>query len=1501
MSAQQEYRANPAKLTILTQLREGRGLSLTDMAQLCGLTGKRSREQVGLWESGRTIPNAKRRQKFLFYLLDHLHLRQNPGQFLKVWDILVEQWQWEDLDDEERQRFLHLDVLHNPYRGLAAFTEEDADYFFGREAAVAKLQRTFLPPRSSMAVLAGPSGSGKSSLIRAGLVPALRKEKDSWAIVVARPGAKPLLALAEALVTVVYPAPPYNESFHQQEAEKLARQLEKEPLTLRYSAQSLLRSTKASQFLLVIDQFEELFTAHPDQRLQERFIKILMSIVDDSGLPNTLLLAIRADYLEEAMSSPTLAPRLTEHLHPLPPMTQAELEAAILRPAHALYKRFEEGLLNRILLDVGEAPGKLTLLEFALTELWNHSANESDRLTIAAYEATGRVQGALNKHAEAIFHNLEPPEQEQIQRLLVQLVKPGKQGRATRLPATRMELGETRWALAQKLAAAEARLVVIGKELGQTKQSENGHEYENTITGKPEPKAELIHEALIEEWDRLRNWVHEAHDFRVWQEQVRPLAHQWQGSNRDEDVLLRGSQLAIAEDWLAKRADELSPAEYDFINASRGLRTREAEEQEAIRQRELENARRLAKEAEARRQAETERAAEAEARAREQKKAATRLRRRAMGLTILGGVAIMLTIVATSFGISSNRNANIANTESTRAVANANLAATNEAEAVAAQGAAEAEAIERATAEAIAVAEAERANAAQATAEAEQARAEHEAAIARSRELAARSAQMLGQNYELALLLALEAGQSAPTFEADTAIRQALYYRGRTLRLVTGHDAAVWHIAWDPTGIRFATAGDDGTARIWDAAGGQELLALAGHQSAVWHVAWNASGTHLLTTSDDGTARVWDAADGQELLTLTGHQAAIGFAAWNPDDTRIITVSDDFTARIWDAENGQLQSLLRGHTGQVVHAAWSPDGIQVVTAGWDSTAHLWDVDTGELLAVLADHTFPIRHVAWDPAGTRIVTASNDGSALIWNADTAEVLVRLAGPDLFGAPHEAIWYADWDSEGERVVTASSDSRAEVWDAQTGTRLTTLAGHTNSWVIQATWSPDDTTILTASWDGTARIWDGQTGVELIRLVAHTDGLSQATWHPSGTLVATASWDGTARVWGLSPGSELPVLAGHLFGDLYSVRHVAWDRSGTRLVTASEDDTAIVWRVADGTILSRLEGHEGWVLESTWNRDNTQILTAGADGTARIWNAATGAVNVLLEGHTGPVYHAAWNLDESRIATASADGTARIWDANSGEVLVTLAGHQAEVNALTWEATGTRIATASADGSARVWNAQTGNVLFVLSGHEDTVNIVQWNGEGTLIATASDDGTARIWDSETGEEMAVLAGHTSNVTGIIWHPSGSRLLTHSWDETARIWNAQTGEELLVLSGHTESVTQATWSPDGSRIVTASNDNTARIWDGNSGELLAVLNGHSEGFRFTSIHHAAWSPDGKRVATAASDGTARVYYVAMADLITAVCQHVVRNMSLIEWQSLMGRATPYHKTCSG
>jgi hypothetical protein len=441
-----------------------------------------------------------------------------------------------------------------PYRGLFAFREQDAPFFFGRQAFADRLVE--IVRRKPLVALIGPSGSGKSSVVFAGLLPRLRQE-SGWGIAAFRPGARPLYALAAALSPLLEPN--LDETERLLAIRKLAEALEQAKLGLREVVDRILeKSTDVHRLLLVVDQFEELYTLCPDPESRRRFTDELLHMIhiepDRGRQPVTALaLTLRADFLGSALAHRPLADALQDANLILGAMTRHELRQAIEGPAQKQGLAFEAGLIERILDDVGDEPGNLPLLEFALTSLWKQQARS--RLTHAAYEAIGRVQGALARYADGELDAQSPTEQARARRVFLQMVRPGEGVPDTRRLATRAELGEDGWRLAQRLA--DARLVVTDRDPA-------GHE-----------TAEIAHETLLQDWDRLRNWMTEDRSFRAWQERFRVGLAQWQASGQDEGALLRGAPLAQAEKWLAQRRDDLNLDEQHYIQASLALRQRE--------------------------------------------------------------------------------------------------------------------------------------------------------------------------------------------------------------------------------------------------------------------------------------------------------------------------------------------------------------------------------------------------------------------------------------------------------------------------------------------------------------------------------------------------------------------------------------------------------------------------------------------------------------------------------------------------------------------------------------------------------------------------------------------------------------------------------------------------------------------------------------------------------------------------------------------------------------
>jgi ABC-type branched-subunit amino acid transport system substrate-binding protein len=440
-----------------------------------------------------------------------------------------------------------------PYRDLRSFQEEDECLFFGRETFTTELEQAL--QRQSLVTVIGPSGSGKSSVVFAGLVPRLRPQ-GTWLIQSFRPsddliGKNPFKALAAALVPLL--TLEMSQTDQLEEIPKLADKLQQGTVALVDVIQKILQKhPHHSHLLLIGDQFEELYANHftePDQVTeQHQFIDILLEAVQTLPRQLKLIVTLRADFLSFALNYPPLGDAL-QHSPPLllGAMTDEELRSTIEKPLQQRQVQIADGLTERILEDVRQAPGNLPLLEFALTQLWGKQTE--GRLTHQAYDEIGGVRQALANYAEETYAQFDDREQLQIQRIFLQLVRPGAASDDTRRLATRDEMGSDKWALVTQLA--NQRLVVTSRD----RISEV-----DTV--------ELVHEALIREWERLQQWMQDNRLFRIWQHRLRSLMGQWEETDHNEGVLLRGAPLAEAQTWLAEREQEISDAEKAFIKAS---------------------------------------------------------------------------------------------------------------------------------------------------------------------------------------------------------------------------------------------------------------------------------------------------------------------------------------------------------------------------------------------------------------------------------------------------------------------------------------------------------------------------------------------------------------------------------------------------------------------------------------------------------------------------------------------------------------------------------------------------------------------------------------------------------------------------------------------------------------------------------------------------------------------------------------------------------------------
>jgi hypothetical protein len=428
-----------------------------------------------------------------------------------------------------------------PYRGLRAFREEDAAYFFGRSVYTGRLIEA-VGGRTLVAVL-GASGSGKSSVVRAGLLPYLRRaESGRWEITTLTPGREPLRALAARLIPLLEPS--MTEADRLAEIGKLHKSLLEGDVRLEDVARRVLEKQRGSdRILLVVDQWEELYT-QSDERERSRFVDGLVAATSGDEASLSTVLTMRGDFVDRALAHRGLADRLQTGTVVLGPMTADELREAVSEPAEREGLRFQPGLLARVVNDAGQEPGSLPLLEFVLAGLWEQRTG--GELTHDIYEKMGGIAGAIATKAEEVYGAMTLAEQAQTKQVFLRLVQAGEGAKSTRKRAAESELPGESLGVVEKLVSA--RLAVKGHD-----------------DARAEDTVDVAHEALIRKWPRLQAWVDDDREFLLWRERLRAHRTEWEAQHRDDGALLRGAPLAEAKSKLEARRKDLGDQDTDYI------------------------------------------------------------------------------------------------------------------------------------------------------------------------------------------------------------------------------------------------------------------------------------------------------------------------------------------------------------------------------------------------------------------------------------------------------------------------------------------------------------------------------------------------------------------------------------------------------------------------------------------------------------------------------------------------------------------------------------------------------------------------------------------------------------------------------------------------------------------------------------------------------------------------------------------------------------------------
>jgi WD40 repeat protein len=1201
-----------------------------------------------------------------------------------------------------------------PFRGLYPFQVEDREFFFGRESLIARLKAR-LAEHSFLAVL-GPSGSGKSSLVLAGLIPALQAKEPHVKMAYLTPGSDPLDFLEVSL-----------------------------QINPRCSC-------------LVVDQFEELFTLCTDEAKRRAFLDRLLQLPEQMRV----ILTMRADFWGECAPYRELKELMQARQELIAPMDAAELRRAMEMQAAKVGLRFEADLSNTLLDDVRGEPGAMPLLQHALLQLWHR--RHGRWLRAQEYRALGGVKEAIAATAEGVHGDLSEPDREQVRQIFLRLTRIDEE------PVNPQERRDTRQRVALEELTPRGGDPALTKRLIKRLADARLLVTNVNATTKLE-EVEVAHEALIRHWPRLRQWLDENRtDLRLLAT-VRTAAVEWTKDPGDETLLVhRGLRLVEAEQLKTHARLGLNRREADYVDACVAFREREQRDREERARRELEQARALA-ESQLRRVRVFRSAAivssvllaaavlsglvayfyyrtaqrslvekgialdkEKEAVAASERLAANVAFDRGQSLCQSGDIGSGMLWLAHSLRLTPKDD------EERQWVIRASLAGWRRQlwplKAVFVHGG-------RDSAVAISP-DGKTALTGNSTPEAQLWN------LTTGTELG----KLVGHEKPVLCVAFSPGGKKALTGSEDGSVRLWDVATRAQLRQLPG-SASVWAVAFSPDGSTALTGSADRFARLWDLSTCREVRKLEGHSGPVQAVAFNSEGTAALTGALDG-ARLWQLPSGKPVRAFQGN-SPISSVAFGQRNRLIATGSEQGPAQLWNPETGEPVGLPLGHGNRRVMAAvFSPDGKSVLTGSSDRFLRFWELPGENQKG--SRSTYLTRLLA-NPQEARALAYSSDGTSLLAGSTEQECrcwgVPRNPGSSL-SLPHPAAVVAATYSPDARTILTRIDRAAYRWDADTGQALPFAPPALNSANAQVmAFSPDGEVALVETAFRQSQLWSVTAGKAIGDTMSHPGRVGTVLFSPDGKTVFTVSDGKMAQLWAADTGKLLANLPHQ-----ERINAAVYRSDGKVVVTASNDKKARAWEVPGGALVNELV-HEDEVLTVALTHDGQVVGTGSKDKTGRLWATTTGKQIGKPLYHNGYVSALAFSPDGKTVLTGSSDGTARLWVTATGQPLSDVFEHRTAVSVVDFSHDNQLALTGCEDGTVRLWHVRTGKAVGPPFQHEGEVLSVAFAPDGRHALTGSENKYAQVWDIPiplAGDAEAILhwmelaAGMELDATGTV-----------------------------------------------------------------------------------------------------------------------------------------------------
>ena len=1219
-----------------------------------------------------------------------------------------------------------------PYRGLLPFDESDAEVFYGRERLAVELavEMAARVIRGGMVIVTGASGAGKSSLLRAGLLPILARGQqvqgsDQWPRIVMTPTKDPLTELAARLAAL-------GGSNTIAVRDGLAKHPDQAhtsvwpavlAFTARHGEARTVSAGKTARLVLIVDQFEQVFTLTPGpgaETARQAFVTALCAAatnrVGPAQEPSALVvISVRGDFWDRCLAYPELKGALQDRQFVVGPMTESELRVAITGPADAAGLRIDPALTDTILGDLhaagsSDTSGVLPLLSQAMSLTWEK--REGNRLTSHGYAQTGGVSHAVQTAADKAYDALPAREQALARDVFRSMIVASRDGRLARRPVTRDDLYTALPQAAQPDidaildAFAAERLVVLDGDVAQ-----------------------ISHDVLLQAWPRLRGWLEEDQANWILYGQLTDAVDAWRDSHHDPSFLYRGTPLTALQQaipqWSANpgRYPTLTGTQRDFLHASERAVTR-----------------------------------------------SSRQRRGAVAILAL------LTLAASTASVIAFQARNDAVRQRDQAiysqvVAEAFQFGTSNTSLAAQLGAA-AYQMEPTQDQASRLFSTESTPLA--------------SSVTSSGGLVytvafSSNGHMLASgngNGTVRLWNVANPERSRPVGQPLTATS-------------SNSDSLVEAVAFSPNSDTLASGSDDGTVRLWNVANpphaqplGQPLTISS--YNLVTAVAFSPDGDTLASGNSDGTVRLWNVANPahpqlfRQPLVCGNIVSAVAFSK---KGHILASGNDHGTIRLWNiadpAHPHPMGQPLTGIGNGVDTVAFSPDSHMLASGNADGTISLWNVANPA-------HPQPLGHpltssnyvnsVAFSPDGHTLASGNFDGTVRLWNiSDPAQP--RPLGQPLTNGSSNAVDAVAFSPDGHTLASGNNDGTILLWHLP----LTILTSGFGSPAAVA-FSPVGHTLASGNNDGTVQLWnvaDPARPRPFGQPLINASAVNAMAFSRDGHILATGDEDGRVRLWNVADPTR-PQPFGQPLINSSAVNAMAFSRDDHVLATGDDDGRVRLWNVADPAHPQPFgqppTSNIGSSVDAVALSPGSDTLASGnQDGIVRLWNVANPAhprpLGRPLSSGSNNIAAVAFSPDGHTLADASWDGTVRLWNVANpahsrllGQPLISVVGGLS-VNAVAFSPDGHILASANGDGTVPMWNVANPAHPRLLgqpltNGNRSNVNAVAFSPNSHTLATGNRDGTVRLWSLNAHDAIERICATTGGLTFRQWHKYISQL---------------------------------------------------------------------------------------------------------------------------------------------